>query len=616
MKTKIIILIASGMVLSSFSLIFNNLPTEQSVLFSGSGNCTACHSGDDGVLIDTGGRDVSPEYHWQSSMMANAAKDPYWQAKVSSEVEENPHLKEVIEDKCVTCHAPMGRTEAIYGGQTYYSLSEVKQDALSLDGISCTVCHQIDPDNLDSGDGFSGNYLIKPDKQMYGPYENPFTVSMINRTGYTPVHGKHIESPQLCASCHTLSTPYVDQDGNVAGYFPEQMPYYEWLNSSYPDQEITCQKCHMPQVHEDFTISSLPPNLQNKRNPVFEHHFVGGNLVLIEMLKDNYAELGVRSNLANLDTTLYYVRKNVKENSVDLLVSTNYADGMASVNVTLKNRTGHKLPTGFPSRRLWIHFIASNEQGDTIFESGGYDLEGNIARKSDLEIHHDTISSEDQVQVYEAVLGNVLDEVTTVLLEASQYLKDNRIPPVGFINDQAYDSLIAITGKARYDVNFNKDSVGNSGTGTDQVTYYFPIDYTELNYSIELCYQSIKPSFANHLSESLTDESISFTQMYSDNNLPKVEVVLELKGKLVPTITKTSEILNWNIYPNPANGLLFINGITEWPASYSLFTLNGTLVSEGELFGPAMPLEGVHVGMYLLQLQSGQDKKSFNLFCQ
>ena len=46
--------------------------------FSGSGICAFCHSG----LTDEVGNDVSNDAHWRSTMMANASKDPLWQAKI------------------------------------------------------------------------------------------------------------------------------------------------------------------------------------------------------------------------------------------------------------------------------------------------------------------------------------------------------------------------------------------------------------------------------------------------------------------------------------------------------------------------------------------------------
>jgi len=61
--------------------------------FSGSANCATCHDN----INDSKGNDVSIVKDWAATMMANAAKDPLWKAKVSSEMNRNPDLKEVID---------------------------------------------------------------------------------------------------------------------------------------------------------------------------------------------------------------------------------------------------------------------------------------------------------------------------------------------------------------------------------------------------------------------------------------------------------------------------------------------------------------------------------------
>ena len=63
------------------------LTTFETADFSGSGVCAFCHS----RLSDEAGNDVSNDAHWRSTMMANAAKDPLWQAKISAEV-ALPHM--------------------------------------------------------------------------------------------------------------------------------------------------------------------------------------------------------------------------------------------------------------------------------------------------------------------------------------------------------------------------------------------------------------------------------------------------------------------------------------------------------------------------------------------
>ena len=54
------------------------------------------------------------------------------------------------------------------------------------------------------------------------------------------------------------------------------------------------------------------------------------------------------------------------------------------------------------------------------------------ADRATFEPHYDLITSPDQVQVYEAIMGNNLNEVTYTLLRGADYLKDNRLLPQGF----------------------------------------------------------------------------------------------------------------------------------------------------------------------------------------
>lgn len=49
-------------------------------------------------------------------MRANSTRDPFWKAKVRSEIARNPHLQSVINDKCSKCHAPMANYEAKQDG--------------------------------------------------------------------------------------------------------------------------------------------------------------------------------------------------------------------------------------------------------------------------------------------------------------------------------------------------------------------------------------------------------------------------------------------------------------------------------------------------------------------
>ncbi|MCW8983496.1 MAG: cytochrome c family protein, partial [Gammaproteobacteria bacterium] len=152
--------------------------------FSGSANCATCHDG----LTDQGGNDVSIQKDWGASMMANATKDPFWRAKVATELKRNPHLADVINDKCTKCHAPManyeakkdGVTSSLFGAGGLLDPANPYHDA-AMDGISCTLCHQVIDDGTQGTlDGFSGQYKVSDSKVAFGQYTDPRINPMLN----------------------------------------------------------------------------------------------------------------------------------------------------------------------------------------------------------------------------------------------------------------------------------------------------------------------------------------------------------------------------------------------------------------------------------------------------
>lgn len=148
------------------------LPTERGSLFAGSGLCASCHT----EMADRAGNDVSIDTAWRASMMANASRDPYWQAAVRAETLDLPSLRSVIEDKCASCHTPMDHFAAVLG-QGFLDPDHPRQ-AFAADGVSCTLCHQIEQQGLGDPDSFSGGFSIdtqRPAGQrvIYGPYFAP-----------------------------------------------------------------------------------------------------------------------------------------------------------------------------------------------------------------------------------------------------------------------------------------------------------------------------------------------------------------------------------------------------------------------------------------------------------
>ena len=74
-----------------------------------SSSCARCHSNAPNAeaMRDADGVGIAPFDLWQSTMMANAARDPLWRAVVSAEVAAAPGRREEIERTCLGCHSPM-----------------------------------------------------------------------------------------------------------------------------------------------------------------------------------------------------------------------------------------------------------------------------------------------------------------------------------------------------------------------------------------------------------------------------------------------------------------------------------------------------------------------------
>lgn len=473
--------------------------------FSGPSVCASCHAN----MRDETGTDVSVPEDWRATMMANAARDPVWQAKVSSEIARNPELTAVIEEKCTTCHMPMAETQAVAFGQPVTALGDGFLDPThelhdaAMDGVSCTLCHQVSDANLGTMDGFSGHYVVDtsteaPNRIIHGPYEQPFARPMQNMSGYSPAFGAHMLTAQHCATCHNLYTPYVDSAGTVLGEFPEQTPYTEWANSRYSAEATSCQECHMPLADGAVVISNRPGRLA-PREPFFQHVLVGGNSLMLGILATWGGDMEAGADAAALEDKAALTADQVAGATADLaLESLVLADGTLEADLRVSTLTGHKFPTSFPSRRAWLHVTVTDSAGTIVFESGARSPDGAIAGNAadedpaTFEPHHDVITSPDQVQIWEPIMGNSDGDVTYTLLRAARYLKDNRLLPEG-ADKPALPADIAVAGAAAGDSDF----VG----GGDVVTYRVEVGdgVAPFTLSAEVLYEPLSYRFVADL---------------------------------------------------------------------------------------------------------------------
>ena len=450
-------------------------------------------------------RSIAPYALWSASMMAHSAVDPYWQAKVRYETAETPAAAASIENACLSCHAPMQQYDARrVGGLRFDAL-----DAAGREGVSCTVCHQIDPANLGKPESFTAGFRINARNEIYGPHRNPFPMPMRMQAGRTPAYAIHVMESALCGTCHTVITPTLDANGKKTGEFLEQATYLEWAASAYPKSGKTCQSCHMPQLDEAQYIAHTPHGgffgPTRPRKQFGQHGFSGVNVQMLSILADT-----LPAKRAILTLAAERARQSL-DDGLTLRLEAVRNGSTLEATVRLVNAAGHKYPSGFPSRRLWLHLTVRDRAGRVQFESGAWNPEtGEIrsleARPGAVEPHHERITAPGQTQIYELEMADEAGGRTISLMRAGRPLKDNRLLPLGFVDPEDYP--LAPVGVAN-DPDFRP--------GADTVTYAIPIDPAAGPWQVEVeaLYQSIKPAHAEVFDAPRSREERSFLAAFN-----------------------------------------------------------------------------------------------------
>lgn len=488
-------------------------PKGRNEVFATADGCAACHSAGARSLamLSPTGHDISPHGLWQSTVMANSARDPFWRAQVAAEVAADPGRAEEVQALCLRCHTPMHSHTRRLGGEAPLPVADALRDPLAQDGVSCAVCHQIQAEGLGSEATFGGKGRIERGRRIFGPYPDPVADAMRAAAALEVVHGPHVQKSALCATCHTLVTAHADER------FPEQTPYFEWQNSEFNDEagrtatSRTCQECHMADL--GATRIARDPNggdfLVPVRAPYRSHGFVGGNAFLLDLLGGHREALGVTAPAEGLRLAARASRRLLAEATARLTVGAlTRAEGELRFDVRIENLTGHKFPTGFPSRRAWLH-VQVRSGNRVVFDSGGYDRQGRILGVDDPLAHpHVThVTDPGQVVVYELVAADSDDEPTTQLTRMAKRGKDTRLLPRGWRRDGPRATDTAPVGIGN-DFDFT--------AGGDTVSFAIPYgvfapDATVIAW---LRYQTIPPHWVDPLRAIDDDACRAFVAMY------------------------------------------------------------------------------------------------------
>ena len=227
---------------------------------------------------------------------------------------------------------------------------------------------------------------MDPTQYRRGPFTDPAAPHPFLAS---PFH----RSSELCGTCHDVSNPAFDR---VAGadyapgpldqkadsvmshlLMPLERTYSEWKNSAFPagvyapdfagnksDGIVaSCQDCHLRDVSGTGCNDPAAP----LRADLPLHDMMGGNAWMPSVVAALYP--GETDAAALADGAARAVSMLQKAALVDVAVV--HEGDSSRADVTVTNRTGHKLPTGYPEgRRMWLHVVARDEGGTVVYESG------------------------------------------------------------------------------------------------------------------------------------------------------------------------------------------------------------------------------------------------------
>jgi len=223
------------------------------------------------------------------------------------------------------------------------------------------------------------------------------------------------------------------------------------------------------------------------------------------------------------------------------------ADSFVAI-VTVTNRTGHKLPTGYPEgRRMWVALTARDAEGDVVFESGAYDAASGV-------LTHDAYAA-----IYEEHLGLSSSLAPALGLAAGpsfhfvlndSVYKDNRIPPLGFSN-AAFD----VFGGKPVDPDRPMLSPRYAdGQNWDQIEY--PLPASTQSVRIVLNYQSTSKEYVEFLrDENTTNEAgQALYDLWVANGRAAPIVMASDSLSLAPLSVGPNSGLAFRALSNPSHG--------------------------------------------------------------
>jgi hypothetical protein len=433
------------------------------------------------------------------------------------------------------------------------------------------------------GNTFTGDFKVGAPDVIHGPFDGPQQVPMDHALGAKPKEYPLIRSSKVCGSCHSVVLPVFDGDKpwvrpgtRKPEVIIEQATYPEWVFSDFRDGGPTprsCQDCHMTATYPGLpgTLSSKIASIQEAsnmpqtehralqseidlqpRSPFARHTLVGLNVFFNQFAQQFPDILGIRiqdpmlggKGVAPLATTYDSMIQQADTATAKVSVTrVRTAKDRLVADVQVENLAGHKFPSGVGFRRAFLTFEVLDAAGNDLWVSGqadptgvligpgGTPIDGEFMWQSEckpmtektgkqtFQPHYQTITRQDQAQIYQELVRNPRGRLTTSFLSLADVVKDNRLLPRGWTptvelakkeglgspklsaEDLAHHVLPDLPDGKGGEVDdpwYKPKAEGGKGGGGDELTYAIPLADLKgapAGVRVTLYYQSIPPFY-------------------------------------------------------------------------------------------------------------------------
>ncbi|MEE4118965.1 MAG: hypothetical protein V2I65_08115 [Paracoccaceae bacterium] len=453
-------------------------------------------------------------------------------------------------------------------------------DAYISDSELCGACHTINLPNVDAD----------PDAPLPGYTEADQAVfNEAAATGAAFLNSEYgLEFPE----------PLTDFQHSV-----EQATYLEWQNSAFSEADTlqSCQSCHMYTGFEtpDGSVKidaittqiasiqdSTYPDVANRlpaedinvpfREGYKRHNFVGLNAFMVEMLSQFRNEMGLSRTdpmtyaTTGAELTLQTMAIQARDETADVALSVSEAAEGLVAEVTVTNKTGHRLPSGVGFRRAFLEVRAEDAAGGLLWCSGCTNAVGVIVGAEGLPLatefldvvpegasealyqpHHQRIERQDQVQIYEELTQNAERVFTTSFVHRIYHPKDNRLMPEGALRPGT-EAFAAKFGDSAVTAAFMKATMPEGAAATDpdftpggdRVSYAIAlpegVDPDSVTVTATLYYQAIPPYWLKQRFETAPDRPATRRLYYIASRLRTEGTLIENWKLEVQSATATA----------------------------------------------------------------------------